>query len=90
MNQDSSLILGIVGAVIVLFSIVLFFWGRKEASDDNESLSERTGTQHDVKVFLDGDSSNYGPGSLKMGAGIGAAIGFALIILAVVLTVVGA
>lgn len=89
MNLDSSFISGIVGAVILLFSIVLFFWGRKESIDDNASLSERTDTHHDVKLFLDGDSSNFGPGSLKMGAGIGAAIGIALIILAVILTVTG-
>jgi hypothetical protein len=89
MNIESWLISGIGGTLILLFGVVLFCWGRKEASDDYAALSEHTDAHNDVKKFLDGGSDNYGPVSLKMGGVIAVIIGSVLILLTLILALLG-
>ena len=89
MNIENWLISGLGGALILLFGVVLLLWGRKESADDYAALSARTDTHNDVKKFLNGGSDNYGPVSLKTGGVIAVIIGFALMLLTLIMALLG-
>jgi len=90
MNIANWLISAIVGALLSLFGVVLMLWGRKEAHDDDITLTEHTGAHHDVRKFLEGERDTSGPGSLKTGGIITVVIGVFLLLLSLYLALTGA
>jgi len=71
----------ILGGVFILLGLGGMLWGKREASDDYQSITARADVHTDTKQILEDWQSNSGSGALTMGGLLTLIIGLFLLAL---------
>ena len=79
----------ILGGVFVLLGLGGVLWGKKEASEDYQSITARADVHTDTRKFLEDWESNSGSGALKMGGLLAIIVGLFLLVLGTVFLLQG-
>lgn len=78
------LIMLIIGGAFVLLGLGGILWGRREAGEDYQSITDRAEVHTDTRKFLEDWQTNSGSGALKLGGLLAIIVGLFLLVLGTV------
>lgn len=81
---NNWLMMLMVGGVFILLGLAGLLWGKREASEDYQMISDRADVDTDARQLLEDWRSKSGSGALKMGGLLTIIIGLFLLVLSAV------